>query len=87
MDWTHRIVVAFMTQGVWPLVECMCSVLTVCKSGVRDRIMQHLNQEADLEESFIDSTAIRVHQHAAGDLKKARRFWAALVAAGGVRAT
>lgn len=57
-----------------------------CKSGVWDRIMHHLNQEADLEESFIDSTAIRAHQHAAGALKKkALKLWAALAAAGGVR--
>ncbi len=32
--------------------------------------MRHLCREADLEEAFIDSTAIRAHQHAAGALKK-----------------
>lgn len=59
-----------------------------CKSGVWDRIMRHLNQEADLEEAFIDSTAIRAHQHAAGALKKeARRLWAVLAGDGEARFT
>lgn len=59
-----------------------------CKSGVWDRIMQHLHQDADLEEAFIDSTTIRAHQHAAGALKKkARRLWAAFAADGAARFT
>lgn len=57
-----------------------------CKSGVWDRIMRHLCRDADLEELFIDSTAIRAHQHAAGALKKeARRLWAVLAAAGAAK--
>jgi transposase len=59
-----------------------------CKSGVWDQIMRHLSQDADLEESFIDSTAVRAHQHAAGALKnRARRLWAALAADGAAKFT
>jgi transposase len=59
-----------------------------CKTGVWDQLMQHLRQDADMEESFIDSTAIRAHQHAAGALKKmAHRLWAVLAADGAVKST
>ena len=52
------------------------------KSGVWDRLLQAVRQDADLEEVFIDSTAIRAHLHAAGAPKKTvRRHWAGLAAA------
>jgi transposase len=38
--------------------------------GVWSRVAQALQGEADLEELFIDSTIVRVHQHSAGAPKK-----------------
>jgi transposase len=40
------------------------------KRGVWERIFTELAQDADFEEVFLDSTVIRVHQHAAGAQKK-----------------
>ena len=40
------------------------------KSGVWQRVFEHLAREADFEEVFIDSTIVRAHQHAAGAAKK-----------------
>ena len=40
------------------------------KRGVWERIFTELAQEADFEEVFLDSTVIRVHQHAAGAQNK-----------------
>ena len=40
------------------------------KSGVWDRVFAELAEDSDFEEVFIDSTVIRVHQHAAGAQKK-----------------
>jgi transposase len=40
------------------------------KSGVWQRVFVELAGDADFEEVFIDSTVIRVHQHAAGAQKK-----------------
>ena len=40
------------------------------KSGVWDRVFAELAEDSDFEEVFIDSTIIRVHQHAAGAQKK-----------------
>jgi transposase len=40
------------------------------KSGVWERVFCALAGDADFEEVFIDSTVIRVHQHAAGAQKK-----------------
>ncbi len=40
------------------------------KSGVWARVMDTLGGDADLEHLLIDSTVIRVHQHAAGAEKK-----------------
>jgi transposase len=39
-------------------------------AGVWQRVFTTLAGDADFEEVFIDSTAIRVHQHAAGAQKK-----------------
>ena len=56
------------------------------KSGVWDRLFQAVRGDADLEEVFIDSTAIRAHLHAAGAPKKTvRSHWADLAAAGAPR--
>lgn len=58
------------------------------KNGVWDRLLEAVREEADLEEVFIDSTAVRAHLHAAGAVKKTpRKHWAELVAAGGPRST
>jgi transposase len=40
------------------------------KRGVWQRVFTELAGDADFEEVFIDSTIIRVHQHAAGAQKK-----------------
>ena len=39
-------------------------------SGVWESVFNELAKDADVEEVFIDSTVIRVHQHAAGAQKK-----------------
>lgn len=39
-------------------------------AGVWSRVAEVLQNDADLEELFIDSTVVRAHQHAAGALKK-----------------
>lgn len=58
------------------------------KNGVWDRLLEAVRDEADLEEVFVDSTAVRAHLHAAGAVKKtARKHWADLVAAGEPRST
>ena len=58
------------------------------RSGVWKRILDAVSQDADLEEVFLDSTAIRAHLHAAGAQKNtALRHWADLVAAGARNST
>ena len=42
------------------------------KSGVWERVFQHLAADADNEYAMIDSTIVRAHQHSAG-AKKSRR--------------
>src|SRR5580658_563918 len=42
------------------------------KSGVWERVLQHLASDADNEYAMIDSTIVRAHQHTAG-AKKSRR--------------
>ena len=41
------------------------------KSGVWQRVFEHLAADADNEYAMIDSTIVRAHQHSAGALKKA----------------
>ena len=40
------------------------------KSGVWERMFQHLGADADNEYAMIDSTIVRAHQHSAGAQKK-----------------
>jgi transposase len=40
------------------------------KSGVWEKVFQHLAGEADNEYALIDSTIVRAHQHSAGARKK-----------------
>ena|SRR5688572_20682533 len=40
------------------------------KTGVWARVIEAVSDDADLEVLFIDSTAVRAHQHAAGAQKK-----------------
>jgi transposase len=50
------------------------------KSGVWQRIFEHMAQDADNEYAMIDSTIVRAHQHSAGakgGIKKSRRSGAA----------
>jgi transposase len=58
------------------------------RNGVWKRLFQAVRQDADLEEVFIDSTAIRAHQHAAGAPKKTvRSHWVDLAAVGAPSST
>lgn len=58
------------------------------RKGVWERLLTAVSGDADLEEVFLDSTAVRAHLHAAGAKKNtARRHWAALAAAGARRST
>src|SRR5277367_1302538 len=43
------------------------------KSGVWERVFQHLAADADNEYAMIDSTIVRAHQHSAGAKKKPAR--------------
>lgn len=43
------------------------------KKGVWARVIEAVRDDADLEVLFIDSTAVRAHQHAAGAQKKRAR--------------
>ena len=43
------------------------------KSGVWQRVFEHLASEADNEYAMIDSTIVRAHQHSAGAPKKSAR--------------
>src|SRR5579872_7192782 len=43
------------------------------KSGVWQRVFEHLAADADNEYAMIDSTIVRAHQHSAGAPKKPRR--------------
>ncbi len=40
------------------------------KSGVWERVFQHLATDADNEYAMIDSTVVRAHQHSAGARKR-----------------
>jgi transposase len=44
------------------------------KSGVWERVFQHLAADADNEYAMIDSTIVRAHQHSAGAQKKLARI-------------
>lgn len=58
------------------------------RSGVWERLFEVVRADADLEEVFIDSTAIRAHLHATGAPKKTvRSHWVDLAAAGAPRST
>jgi transposase len=52
------------------------------RSGVWERVFEHLADEADNEYAMIDSTIVRAHQHSAGAVKKTatKRSGAAAVA-------
>ena len=52
------------------------------KTGVWERVFQHLAAEADNEYAMIDSTIVRAHQHAAG----APKNWARIRPSGAARA-
>jgi transposase len=43
------------------------------KSGVWEKLFQHLAADADNEYAMIDSTIVRAHQHSAGAQKKPAR--------------
>ena len=42
------------------------------RSGVWERVFEHLSAEADNQYAMIDSTIVRAHQHSAGARKKRR---------------
>ena len=53
------------------------------KTGVWQRIFEHLAQEADNEYAMIDSTIVRAHQHSAGAQKGASNLKPSDAAAAG----
>ena len=55
--------------GHWKAVRTRFS--RWAKSGVWDKLFQHLTGEADNEHAMLDSTIVRAHQHSAGAIKKA----------------
>ena len=55
--------------GHWKAVHTRFS--RWAKSGVWDKLFQHLTGEADNEHAMLDSTIVRAHQHSAGAIKKA----------------
>ena len=56
------------------------------KTGVWDQVFAALSGDRDLEEVFLDSTAVRAHLHAAGAKKNTdRRRWAARAAVSAVK--
>lgn len=58
------------------------------RAGVWGRLLDAVSGDPDLEEVFLDSTAVPAHPHAAGALKKtAAQHWGDLVAAGGRKST
>jgi transposase len=64
-----------------PSTTCYNRFVRWRKAGVWDRIMTAVSQAYDGNVQMIDSTSVRVHQHAANS-KKATRIavWAALAA-------
>jgi transposase len=54
--------------GYWKAIHTRFS--RWAKSGVWERVFQHLAAEADNEYAMIDSTIVRAHQHSAGAQKK-----------------
>ena len=57
--------------GHWKAVHTRFS--RWAKSGVWDKLFQHLTGEADNDYAMLDSTIVRAHQHSAGAPKKAAR--------------
>ena len=47
------------------------------RSGVWERVFQHLASEADNEYALIDATIVRAHQHSAGARQKISCGWTA----------
>jgi transposase len=54
--------------GAWKAVHTRFSRWS--RSGVWERVFQHLAADADNEYAMIDSTVVRAHQHSAGAQKK-----------------
>ena len=57
--------VARSSERLWPLEYRLSTFRALADVGVWNRVFDALAEEADFEEVFFDSTAIRVHQHAA----------------------
>ncbi len=54
--------------GAWKVVQTRFG--RWARSGVWERVFQHLSADADNEYAMIDATIVRAHQHAAGARKK-----------------
>ena len=54
--------------GAWKNVHTRFSRWS--RSGVWERVFQHLAADADNEYAMVDSTVVRAHQHSAGAQKK-----------------
>jgi hypothetical protein len=70
--------VAGFAEGVRPADDLLQPLRTVAQSRGWDRIMAAVSHAYDGDVQMIDSTSVRVHQHAANS-KKATRIavWAA----------
>jgi len=71
-----------LPEGYGPYTTCYNRFVRWRKAGVFDRIMSAITEAYDGDIQMIDSTSVRVHQHAANS-KKATRIavWAARAAA------
>jgi len=67
-----------LPEGYGPYTTCYNRFVRWRKAGVFDRIMSAMTEAYDGDIQMIDSTSVRVHQHAANS-KKATRIavWAA----------
>jgi transposase len=74
----HGRAVASLAKGIRPADDLLQRFVRWRKAEVRDRIMAAVSQACDGDVQMIDSTSVRVHQHAANS-KKATRIaaWAA----------
>ncbi len=70
VDCPHRVPLARPGPGVGQLACDVYALLALEQKGVWARVIEAVNDDADLEVLFIDSTAVRAHQHAAGAQKK-----------------
>lgn len=77
VDPAERGSLAGFAGALWQLEQYLASfpALGLLKNGVWEEVFKKVRLEPDLKEIMIDSTAVRVHQHAAGAIKKPWSGW------------